>query len=161
MLLVLIRDYAVSTLRRAAEEADGTRNPAKVATWRRQQADALRALPEIDRMLAGPVEAAETFARLALERKQALDACQAGLVSRLIGVSDPADWFGAIGSVFTSHMPVETMHWFGGWWTRQYRAHPRSPWTPSPVRNVPSVMMDMPARLRPSIRRSWRLPLLR
>ncbi|MDR6955979.1 hypothetical protein J2X65_005366 [Ancylobacter sp. 3268] len=104
-----IRDYAVSTLRRAAEEADGTLNPSKVATWRRQHADALRALPEIDRMLAGPVEAAQTVARLAAERKQALDTYQAGLVGRLIGVSDPADVSRAIGSVFTSQAPVEIM----------------------------------------------------
>ncbi|MBS7544310.1 hypothetical protein [Ancylobacter oerskovii] len=109
--MVSIRDYAVSTLRRAAEEeADGTLNPSKVATWRRQHADALRALPEMDRMLAGPVEAAETVVRLAAERKQALDAYQAGLVGRLIGVSDPADVSRAIGSVFTSQAPVETMH---------------------------------------------------
>ncbi|MCB4770479.1 hypothetical protein LGR54_17865 [Ancylobacter sp. Lp-2] len=107
--MVSIRDYAVSTLRRAAEEADGTLNPSKVATWRRQHADALRALPEIDRMLAGPVEAAETVARLAAERKQALDTYQAGLVGRLIGVSDPADVSRAIGSVFTSQAPVEIM----------------------------------------------------
>lgn len=104
-----IRDYAVSTLRKAAEEADGTLNPSKVATWRRQYADALRAIPELDRMLAGPVEAAETVARLAAERKQALDTYQAGLVGRLLGLSDPADVSRAIGSVFTSQAPVETM----------------------------------------------------
>ncbi|GAB4063942.1 hypothetical protein KHC28_14285 [Ancylobacter sonchi] len=107
--MVSIRDYAVWTLRRAAEEADGTLNPSKVATWRRQHADALRALPEIDRMLAGPVEAAQTVARLAAERKQTLDAYQVGLVGRLIGVSDPADVSRAIGSVFTSQAPVEIM----------------------------------------------------
>lgn len=104
-----IRDYAVSTLRRAAEEPDGTLNPAKVAAWQRQHADALRAFPEIADMVADPVRASETMARLAAERKQALDAYQSGMVGRLLGVSDTADITKAISGVFTSQAPVKVM----------------------------------------------------
>lgn len=53
-----IRDYAISTLRKAAESPlDGTLDPAKVQAWRQKHADALRAVPEVERALADPVQA--------------------------------------------------------------------------------------------------------
>lgn len=95
------RDYAISTLRKAAEETDGTLNPEKVARWRKAHADALRAFPEIDRMVADPVRASETMARLAELRKADLDAFQAGATARLLQLEDPADISRTIGGIFS------------------------------------------------------------
>ncbi len=104
-----LRDYALSTLRRAAEREDGTFDPAKVVSWRERHADALRAFPDIDKALADPVKAAEAVTQAAAARKAALDARQAGVVARLIKADDPADVTRIIGSVFASPNSVATM----------------------------------------------------
>lgn len=104
-----VRDYAVSTLRRASERSDGTLDPVKVRAWREKHKDAMRAFPEIDGMLANPVKASETMETLAIERKQKLDTYQAGLVGRLIGVQDTADVTKMIGAVFSTEKPVQVM----------------------------------------------------
>ncbi|MEP9355426.1 hypothetical protein ABLE93_17725 [Xanthobacter sp. KR7-65] len=55
-----IREYAISTLCKAAQSPlDGTLDPAKVQAWRQKQADALHAMPELDRMLADPLSEEE------------------------------------------------------------------------------------------------------
>lgn len=105
-----IRDYAISTLRKAAESPlDGTLDPAKVQAWRQKHADALRAIPEVDRMLADPMQAAETMARLAAERKAQLDAFEQGAVARLLRVEDPADVTRTIGGIFSRQDAVQQM----------------------------------------------------
>lgn len=106
-----IRDYAISTLRKAAESPlDGTLIPAKVQAWRQKHADALRAIPEVDRMLADPVQASETMARLAAERKAQLDAFEQGAVARLLRVEDPADVTRTIGGIFSRQDAVQQMN---------------------------------------------------
>ncbi|MFG1341372.1 hypothetical protein [Xanthobacter autotrophicus] len=106
-----IRDYAISTLRKAAESPlDGTLDPDKVQAWRQKHADALRAVPEVDRMLADPVQASETMARLAAERKAQLDAFEQGAVARLLRVEDPADVTRTIGGIFSRQDAVQQMN---------------------------------------------------
>ena len=104
-----VRDYAISTLRRAAERSDGTLDPAKVRAWREKHKDAMRAFPEIDGMLANPVKASETMETLAIERKQKLDDYQTGLVGKLIGAQDPSDVIKMVGAVFSTEKPVQIM----------------------------------------------------
>jgi hypothetical protein len=101
-----LRDYALSTLRHAAEGPDGVLDPAKVAAWRHNYADALRAFPEIDRLLKGPVEAAETIGRVAAARKQELNDYQRGMVGRLLGLQDPSDVSRVVGGAFSSQSPA-------------------------------------------------------
>lgn len=103
-------DYAVMTLRRAAEKGDGTLDPGKVDAWRRAHADALRALPQIDQMLASPVQAAHLMERLGVARKQALDEYQSRTVGQLLGINGaPSDVTRAIGGVFSSRNPATVM----------------------------------------------------
>jgi len=105
-----VREYAISTLRKAAQSPiDGTLDPAKVQTWRQKHADALRAMPEVDRMLADPVQASETLARLATARKEQMDAFQQGAVARLLNVEDPADVSKIIGGIFSRQDAVQQM----------------------------------------------------
>ncbi|MDI4655522.1 hypothetical protein [Xanthobacter autotrophicus] len=105
-----IRDYAISTMRKAAESPlDGTLDPAKVQAWRQKHADALRAVPEVDRMLADPVAASETMARLAAERKAQLDAFEQGAVARLLNLDDPADVTRTIGGIFSRQDAMQQM----------------------------------------------------
>ncbi|OYW61989.1 MAG: hypothetical protein B7Z30_00645 [Rhizobiales bacterium 12-68-15] len=99
--MLKVRDYAVSTLRKAAEDPDGTLNPEKVERWRKSHADALRAFPEIDKLLSTPTNAAETMIRLADHRKAQIDAFQSGAVARLLGVEEPGDVTRIIGGIFS------------------------------------------------------------
>lgn len=105
-----VREYALSTLRKAAQSpVDGTLDPAKVQAWRQKHADALRAMPEVEQMLASPVAASESMAKAAADRKAALDAFEQGAVARLLNVSDPADVTKTIGGIFSRQDAVQQM----------------------------------------------------
>ncbi|MFG1359958.1 hypothetical protein [Xanthobacter pseudotagetidis] len=104
-----VREYAISTLRREAMRADGTLDPAKALAWRKKHADALRAMPEVDRALADPVQASELLARAAADRKAALDDFQKGAVARLLNLDDPADVTRTIGGIFSRQDQVQQM----------------------------------------------------
>jgi hypothetical protein len=106
--MATMRDYAVSNLRKFAERADGTLDPSKVTIWRKAHADALRSMPEIDRMVAGPVEASETMGRLAVERKATMDEFRAGAIGRLIDAA-PEDVTRKLGAVFSTQDATRTM----------------------------------------------------
>ncbi|MFG1381262.1 hypothetical protein [Xanthobacter versatilis] len=103
------QDYALNSLRRAAMLPDGTLDPARVQAWRQKHADALRAVPEVERALADPVQASETMARLATERKAQLDAFQHGAVARLLNLDDPADVTRTIGGIFSRQDQAQQM----------------------------------------------------
>lgn len=109
----VLQDYAVSSLRQAAEHRDGplmgTLDPAKVRAWRQKHGDALRAIPEVDRMLADPVAASEAVAKVAADRKAQMDAYQQGTVGRLLGLDDPADVTRTIGGIFSRQDAVQQM----------------------------------------------------
>lgn len=104
-----IRAYAISTLRRDAMLPDGTLDPAKVQRWRQVHADALRAIPEVDKMLADPVRASETLARMAAFRKEQIDGFQKGAVAKLLNLDDPADVTRTIGGIFSRQDAVQQM----------------------------------------------------
>lgn len=106
----LLGDYAIRSLKDSgAVRSDGSLDPAKVATWRRQHADALRALPEVDAKLADPLKASEAIAEAAAQRKAALDEFQKGVVGRLLKVDDPADVTRVVGSIFSRQDQVKEM----------------------------------------------------
>ncbi|MBP2149975.1 hypothetical protein [Xanthobacter flavus] len=105
-----VREYAISTLRKAAQSPlDGTLDPAKVQAWRQKHTDALRAMPEVEQMLASPVAASQAMAKAAADRKAALDAFEQGAVARLLNVSDPADVTKTIGGIFSRQDAVQQM----------------------------------------------------
>ncbi|MFG1257300.1 hypothetical protein V5F79_08225 [Xanthobacter flavus] len=106
----LLTDYAIRSLRdTGAVRGDGTLDAAKVATWRRQHADALRALPDVAQRLADPLKASEAIAEVAALRKRALDDYQRGAVGRLLGVDDPADVTRIVGGIFSRQDQVKEM----------------------------------------------------
>ena len=105
-----VQDYALSALRKAAQNPlDGTLDPAKVQAWRQKDADALRAMPEVDRLLADPVAASEAMAKAVVDRKAALDTFEQGAVARLLNLSDPADVTKTIGGIFSRQDAVQQM----------------------------------------------------
>ncbi|MEP9349190.1 hypothetical protein [Xanthobacter sp. KR7-225] len=109
----ILQDYAINRLRDFAEvksgDIAGTLDPKKVEMWRARHKDALRALPEVDRMLAEPTSAAEAVANLAIARKEALEGFQAGTVAKLLGVDDPQDVVKTVGGIFGRQDAVAQM----------------------------------------------------
>lgn len=109
----ILQDYAINRLRDFAEvksgDLAGTLDPKKVEMWRARHKDALRALPEVDRMLADPTSAAEAVANLAIARKEALEGFQAGTVAKLLGVDDPQDVVKTVGGIFGRQDAVAQM----------------------------------------------------
>ncbi len=95
-----VRDYAISDLRKKAMLADGTLDPAKVATWRANNKEALRAFPEIDDMLANPVRASEAVSRTAEYRKYEIDEYQKGIVGDLLKLDNSEDVVKTVGGIF-------------------------------------------------------------
>lgn len=65
--LQALRDYAVDRLRNTALRPDGTLDPGKVAAFRKQYSDALRAFPDLDRQFADAATASQTMAGVAAE----------------------------------------------------------------------------------------------
>ncbi|WP_127089057.1 hypothetical protein [Aquabacter cavernae] len=100
-IMAEVRDYALSTLRRVAERPDGTLDPGKVSSWKRQHADALRAFPEIADMVADPVLASQGMEAAAIERKRAMYAFQSGAVARLLKIEEPSDIARTLGGIFS------------------------------------------------------------
>jgi hypothetical protein len=109
----ILQDYAINRLRDFAEvksgDLAGTLDPKKVEMWRARHKDALRALPEVDRMLADPTAAAEAVANLAMVRKEALEGFQAGTIAKLLGVEDPQDVVKTVGGIFGRQDAVAQM----------------------------------------------------
>lgn len=96
-----LQAYAIDRLRAAAMREDGTIDPAKLASWRRQHVDALRAFPALDQKLATAGKASEAMADVATSRKLALEDAQKGALGRLIGAEDPQDIVRTVGAIFT------------------------------------------------------------
>jgi hypothetical protein len=129
--LPLLRNYAIDRLRKQAIAANGALDPAKAASWLRQHADALRSLPELRQSVQAAIDAAERVTTTqatqkgavrdaeAVARKSAdtvaktqrekIDEAQAGILGRLIGVSDPQDVTRVIGSIFSRQDGVKEM----------------------------------------------------
>ena len=95
-----LQGYAIDRLRSTALREDGTFDPAKLAAWRRNHTDALRAFPALDAKLADAGTASEAMSTVAASRKQALDEAQKGKIGALIGVDDPQDVTRVVGSIF-------------------------------------------------------------
>ncbi|MEC5322765.1 hypothetical protein [Aurantimonas sp. A3-2-R12] len=104
-----LEGYAVDRISKAAMREDGTLDPGRLASWRKMHADALRAFPDLDRRIANAGAASETVARIAAQRKAALDAAQEGILGRLLRLDDPADVKRTVGAVFSAQDGVKRM----------------------------------------------------
>ena len=109
----ILQDFAINRLRDFAEvksgDLAGTLDPKKVEMWRARHKDALRALPEVDRMLADPTAASEAIGNLATIRKEALDGFQSGVIARLLNVESPQDVTRIVGGLFEKQDAVRQM----------------------------------------------------
>ena len=104
-----LRDYAVDRLRKTALREDDTLDPAKVASWRRGHADALRAFPDLDARFADAASASDTMATVGRQRKAALDQAQRSVLGKFVGVDHPDDVTRAVGQIFGAQDSMKRM----------------------------------------------------
>lgn len=106
---IALRDYAIDRLRKTALRDDGTLDPAKVTSWRRGHADALRAFPNLDAKFVDAAAASDTMATVARQRKTALDQAQRSVLGKFVGVDHPDDVTNAVGRIFGAQDSVKRM----------------------------------------------------
>ncbi|MCV9940899.1 hypothetical protein OIU35_31500 [Boseaceae bacterium BT-24-1] len=101
---------AAASLRQSrAFRPDGTIDPARFAAWQQAHGPALDAVPGLRNQFATASRASEAMAAAATMRREALDAAQAGIVGKLIGVTDPQDVVKTIGGIFGKQDGVQEM----------------------------------------------------
>jgi len=84
----LLKDYAASSLRTAAQRADGTLDPRKVESWLGRHADALRSFPELAEKFRTAAGAEQAVGEAMASRKAAHDAYLDTAAKHFIG-TDP------------------------------------------------------------------------
>jgi hypothetical protein len=99
----LLQDYAASSLRKAAERADGTLDPRKVETWLGRHSDALRAFPELAERFRTAAGAEQAVAEAMAARKAAHDAYLDTAARHFLG-NDPLY---AVGRALNSSNPSQ------------------------------------------------------
>lgn len=101
---------AAASLRQSrVVRTDGTVDPARFTAWQQQHGPALDAVPGLRDRFSTAARASEAMAAAATLRREALDAAQAGIVGKLIGVTDPQDVVKAVGGIFGKQNGVQEM----------------------------------------------------
>lgn len=100
--LPVISDYAASSMRRAAMNADGLIDPRRFETWRARHADSLRAVPGLEGQFADAARATQAVADAAALRQSAINEARQGVLGKLLGVEDVQDIKKIVGSTLSS-----------------------------------------------------------
>ena len=95
-----LQDYAVSSMRRAAETPEGIIDPKKLEGWKRRHGEALKAFPALDAKFADAAKASQAAIDAGASRAAQLDEAQKGVFGKLIGAEHPDDITRMVGSVF-------------------------------------------------------------
>ncbi|WEK50973.1 MAG: hypothetical protein P0Y66_02535 [Candidatus Kaistia colombiensis] len=95
-----IQDYAVSSMRRAAETPEGIIDPKRLEAWKHRHGEALKAFPALDGKFADVTKASQAAIDAGTRRAAQLDEAQKGVFGKLIGAEHPDDITRMVGSVF-------------------------------------------------------------
>lgn len=96
----MLSDYAADTLVKKASRPDGTLDPAKFETWRKQHAEALNEIPGLEDRFSSAAKATAAIGDAAKARATALDNYQKDAVGKLLKVDEPEDVTRAVGKIF-------------------------------------------------------------
>ena len=95
-----LQDYAVSSMRRAAETPEGIIDPKKLEGWKRRHGEALKVFPALNAKFADAAKASQAAIDAGANRAAQLDEAQKGVFGKLIGAEHPDDITRMVGSVF-------------------------------------------------------------
>lgn len=107
--LPILQDYAASSLRKSAENADGTLNPTKVAAWQTKYGQALRAFPELNARFSTAADASEAIAQSAADRASAIKDRNATALGKVMNAPDGDTITKTVGSLFGQKNSVQSM----------------------------------------------------
>lgn len=93
--------YVVGQARKAALREDGTFDPQRLASWRRQHESALRAFPDLDARLGDAGRASESVGEMAALQRQQKDTLQKSALGRFLGTESPNEVTGTIGTLMS------------------------------------------------------------
>lgn len=103
-----VTDAAVNSLRTAAIKG-GRLDPASLDAWRAKHADALSALPDLDRKLQSAGAAEKALVEVGQRRAEAIKAVQQSAIGKLLNVSADADVVKTIGTMLGKRDSVQSM----------------------------------------------------
>lgn len=109
----LMKDFAATSLRRAAMGPDGVIDPAKFVAWQFKHQDALRALPqEVRDAFSSASRAGQAVADAAVARRAALKAVETSSLGKIMNLSEGQDVTRAVGQILnrtTSHADMKAL----------------------------------------------------
>jgi hypothetical protein len=106
----MLEEYAVSSLRRAAMNEDGTINPAKFDTWRRAHTDSLRAMPPtFHARIDSAADSSRLMADVASRRAEVLNDYRKSAFGKLIDQTEPEDITRMVGGMFGKQNSTQVM----------------------------------------------------
>lgn len=113
--LPVLEDYAASSLREYAMNADGTLDPKKYATWVKNHEQALSApgFENAKARFADAASATEALAEAAANRKVAMDAAQEGVLGKVMGAGGAQDVQAMVGSILNGQTAVADLKALG------------------------------------------------
>ena len=91
-----LKDYAAFDLRRAAEDADGTLNPAKAEKWLKSHSEALSAFPETAAAFRSAAAARTTMDEVAARHLADRQAFEKSAAAKFLGDAEPTMMIGRI-----------------------------------------------------------------
>lgn len=97
----LVSDFAATSLRRAAENPDGTIDPKRAAAWRRRHIGALSEFPELDEKLSTAAGASEAIEQAASAARAAVAERNATALGKVVKADNAEDVTKVIGGLLT------------------------------------------------------------
>ena len=107
--LPVLEAHAIDDVTRVAARPDGTLDPKRLAKWRSDHSEALRAFPALDARVANATAATEAAGRVAAVRRAKVQETQKSIAASLAGVRDPAEITARVGSIFNRADAVTQM----------------------------------------------------
>lgn len=96
----VLADHAAASLRRVAMKPDGTLDPNRLAMWRRNHSEALRAFPELDSRFSEAAGSSRAIEDIAAVRRDALDHYQQGAIGQILKANSAEDVTRVVGDIF-------------------------------------------------------------
>lgn len=107
--LPILQDYAASSLRRAAENPDGTLDPRKVAAWQQKYAGPLRAFPDLNARFSTAADASDAIADAAASRREAIADRNSSALGKVMNAQTGDDVTKTVGTILGGKNAVQGM----------------------------------------------------
>lgn len=107
--LPILQDYAAASLRKAAENADGTIDPRKMEAWQRRFEGPMRAFPELGQRFENAAAATRSIGEAAAARREAIADRNASALGKVMNANTGEDVTKTVGSILAGKNAAEGM----------------------------------------------------